>query len=241
MNRINKIAVIMATVLTVAFTACTKPDETVSVRDIYYTVSDNGGISSIMSGGTTAHLTTERQWDELLDSFCDYAADGELVTFCSYRQSVKAQKDTPTSITTSSREELKKWMKEMERSGRTVNVTYNDNTGVWSGTAYANLGGNTASTAEELTYTGILTAAPMPALEQSSPDGSVLALQTTDNNTLIIAMHGMMLLIEDSNALSVFRDIDISFKGCVYQHYDRDGQIFSVLELLENQDNVLFL
>ena len=148
---------------------------------------------------------------------------------------------TPTSITTGDREELKKWMKEMERSGRTVNVTYDANTGVWSGTAYANLGGNTTSTAEELTYTGILTAAPMPVLEQPSINGSVLALQTSDDNTLIIATHGMMLLIEDSTDFSVFRYIDISLNGCVYQHYDLDGQIFLVLELSENQDNVLSL
>ena len=225
------------------FVAC--DDETPEVRQerkVFYTHSEGAGLPAF--SGTTVRLTTDAEWDALLDRFCDYAQDGELVTFCSTNSNYQAKGNssaTPTSITTGDREELKKWMKEMERSGRTVNVTYDANTGVWSGTAYANLGGNTTSTAEELTYTGILTAAPMPVLEQPSINGSVLALQTSDDNTLIIATHGMMLLIEDSTDFSVFRYINISLNGCVYQHYDLDGQIFLVLELSENQDNVLSL
>ena len=61
---------LLAAVFTVA--ACEKDkEETRHERDIVYTVAEET---------TTVHLTTEAEWDALLDQFCNYAEDGSSVT-----------------------------------------------------------------------------------------------------------------------------------------------------------------
>jgi tetratricopeptide (TPR) repeat protein len=112
-------------------------------RDIYYTVSDGSSVSGF--SGTTAHINTNDEFDALLDRFCDYTQNGEQVMFCGSHpasHTKASSSDTPTSITTTDREELKVWMKEMEKAGKTVQITYNEDNGTWSGRAYANLGQN---------------------------------------------------------------------------------------------------
>ena len=237
MKQINKVLIIMATTLTVAFAACTKPEEPSRLREIYYTHTYNPTLTLLTSGGDMVQLDTESAWDELLDRFCDYAAAGEQVTFYSHTpSSTKDNTTTPTTITTSSRDELKQWMKEMERSGRTVNVTFDDNTGTWNGTAYANLGGTTAE-ADVQTYIGSIELTPMPALEQPPLGGAVLALLTDTDSTLILAFHGMMIWIEDTNNVSIISDTDIAIEGCVSTHYDLNGNTFMVLEVSDYQHN----
>ena len=90
-------------------------------------------------------LTTEGEWDALLDKLCDQAQNGNEVTFYNIRQTFHIQvgakgatKDNRT-ISTSSREEIKGWMKEMEKQGLTVRVSYDESTGRWNGVAYATL------------------------------------------------------------------------------------------------------
>ena len=90
-------------------------------------------------------LTAEAEWDALLDKLCDQAQNGNEVTFYNIRQTFHIQvgakgatKDNRT-ISTSSREEIKGWMKEMEKQGLTVRVSYDESTGRWNGVAYATL------------------------------------------------------------------------------------------------------
>lgn len=87
-------------------------------------------------------LETEGEWDALLDRLCDQAMSGSEVSFYNISQTTYLENNTKgatkenRTINTSSRDELKAWMKEMEKAGRTVRVIYDDNTGTWHGEAY---------------------------------------------------------------------------------------------------------
>lgn len=90
-------------------------------------------------------LATEAEWDALLDQLCDQAQNGIEVTFynmspttCHIGKSTNGPK-SPVSISTTSRDEIKAWMKEMEEQGRTVRVTYDSATGTWNGVAYTTM------------------------------------------------------------------------------------------------------
>ena len=95
-------------------------------RDIVYTVDNST---------TTVHLTTEEEFDALLDRFCDYAEGGSSVTFHNTKASKSAKE--ATTFSTTNREEMKAWMRRMEEQGMTVTVTYDPATGTWNGVAYA--------------------------------------------------------------------------------------------------------
>lgn len=90
-------------------------------------------------------VTTEAEWDALLDHLCDQAQSGNEVVFynmsptsCHTGKKLQAPK-SPTTISTSSRDEIKAWMKEMEEQGRTVKVSYDSSTGTWTGVAYSTM------------------------------------------------------------------------------------------------------
>lgn len=139
-------ATLLASVL--IFAACEKENNgsTTHERDIAYTVTEGPQASSRHDGNaqpTTVHLKTEAEFDDLLEQFCDYAEGGSTVTF--YNASLvqhskfKVHNSTKETVTysTTSREEMKAWMRQMEDEGMTVTVTYEPNTGTWNGTAYA--------------------------------------------------------------------------------------------------------
>ena len=116
--------------------ACNKEKEltpdtvaTTQVRDITYTVADRT---------TTVHLETDTEFEALLVQFCNYAQQGDSVTFYNANRGNKgvAAKDVATYSTTN-REEMIRWMRQMEEAGKTVTVTYDPATGTWNGTAYA--------------------------------------------------------------------------------------------------------
>ena len=115
------------------FAACGKNEEEVRhERDIVYIVD---------ADRHDAHLKTNAEFDALLDRFCDYAEGGSTVTFYNVgRQDAGVPKGTKeaTTFSTTSREEMKAWMRQMEDEGKTVTVTYDPSTGTWNGTAYAN-------------------------------------------------------------------------------------------------------
>ncbi len=123
-----KFTALLATVL--MFAACKpEPVELLQERNIVYTVDQTT---------TTVHLNTEAEFDALLDRFCDYAESGSEVTF--YNANHKAAKShtkEATTFSTTDREEMKRWMAQMEDEGKTVTVTYDPATGTWNGTAYA--------------------------------------------------------------------------------------------------------
>lgn len=133
MKNITRLFFILAAMLTLA--ACNKetvPEAEVQraerVRDITYTI---GGQS------TTVHLKTEAEWDTLLGRFCDYAQVGDTVTFHNVHAADSQQAKENVTFSTSDREEMKRWMAQMEDEGMTVTVTFDSNTGTWHGTAYA--------------------------------------------------------------------------------------------------------
>lgn len=203
-------------------------------REIFYTVSDGTGMSVLE--GTTVQVTSEEDFDTLLDRFCNYAEEGEQVMFCGNRQDAVGSKgnasDTPTSITTTDREELKAWMKEMEKAGKTVRVTYDDNNGTWSGTAYANLGEGPVE--EARMYTGTLTFVPTPLLEEPPLGGLVWAMQVGNDSTLIITVHGMMMWNENDTPdenMQLLEGATMSFEGVASTHRDLNGEPFMTLNL----------
>ena len=122
-----KLVALLAAVLTLA--ACNKDkDELRHERDIVYTVAEQT---------TSVHLTTEAEWQQLLDHFCDYAEGGSSVTFRNAHHATKSATKEAVTYSTSDREEMKRWMAQMEDEGMTVTVTYDPATGTWNGTAYA--------------------------------------------------------------------------------------------------------
>lgn len=127
MKNTLKIFTLIAALLTMV--ACEKNKED-ALRDIVYTVDAT-------EHRVTTH--TESEWDALLEQFCDYAEDGSTVSFYNAKNKVakSATKDV-TEFSTTSREEMKRWMAQMEDEGMTVTVTFDSNTGTWNGTAYAN-------------------------------------------------------------------------------------------------------
>ena len=127
MKHTLKILTLIAALLTMV--ACEKDKED-ALRDIVYIVDAT-------EHRVTTH--TESEWDALLEQFCDYAEDGSTVSFYNAKNKVakSAAKDV-TEFSTTSREEMKRWMAQMEDEGMTVTVTFDSNTGTWNGTAYAN-------------------------------------------------------------------------------------------------------
>lgn len=204
----------------------TGSDEQSVIRDIYYAVGP-----SFLSG-SSAHLTTEAEWDALLDNFCNFAKEGEQVIFCgeNHPQAKGNASDTPTTISTSDREELKVWMKEMEKAGKTVRVTYDN--GTWNGTAYANLGQNNSQ--EPQMYTGTLDFVSTPVLEEPPLGGSVWAMHVGNDSTLIITVHGMMMWNENetpTDDMALLIGAEVILEGVVNTHTDLNGDTFLTLDI----------
>ena len=113
-----KLFALLAAVLTLA--ACEKEGNR-HERDIVYTVAEQTT--------TTVHLTTEAEWDALLDQFCDYAESGSSVTFRNANRTAKSTTKESVTYSTTDREEMKRWMAQMEDEGMTVTVTSDPTTG----------------------------------------------------------------------------------------------------------------
>jgi hypothetical protein len=202
-------------------------------RDIYYTVSDGSSVSGF--SGTTAHINTNDEFDALLDRFCNFAQNGGQVMFCGSHpasHTKASSSDTPTSITTTDREELKVWMKEMEKAGKTVQITYNEDNGTWSGRAYANLGQNNSQ--EPQMYTGTLDFVSTPVLEEPPLGGSVWAMHVGNDSTLIITVHGMMMWNENetpTDDMALLIGAEVILEGVVNTHTDLNGDTFMTLDI----------
>ena len=124
-----KLFALLAAVL--SFAACDKDKEAPRhEHDIVYTVAEQTT--------TTVHLTTEAEWDALLDRFCDYAEGGSSVTFRNAKSANKSATKDAVTFSTTDREAMKRWMAQMEDEGMTVTVTYDPATHTYHGTAYAN-------------------------------------------------------------------------------------------------------
>lgn len=206
----------------------TGSDEQSVIRDIYYAVGP-----SFLSG-SSAHLTTEAEWDALLDNFCNFAKEGEQVIFCgeNHPQAKGNNSDTPTSITTTDREELKVWMKEMEKAGKTVQITYNEDNGTWNGRAYANLRQDISQNPQM--YTGTLDFVSTPVLEEPPLGGSVWAMHVGNDSTLIITVHGMMMWNENetpTDDMALLIGAEMILEGVVNTYTDLNGDTFLTLDI----------
>ena len=129
MKHLLTITALLSAVL--MFSAC-NPDPVEIERDITYTVDTQT---------TTVHLKTDAEFDALLDRFCNYAESGSTVTFYnSGLQAAGSTKGAKEAVTysTTSRQDMKQWMRRMEAEGKTVTVTYDSGTGTYNGMAYAN-------------------------------------------------------------------------------------------------------
>lgn len=212
----------------------TGSDEQSVIRDIYYAVGP-----SFLSG-SSAHLTTEAEWDALLDNFCNFAKEGEQVIFCgeNHPQAKGNNSDTPTSITTTDREELKVWMKEMEKAGKTVQITYNKDNGTWNGRAYANLGSN--DTQEAQSYNGSLVFVPAPVLEEPPMGGVVWAMQVSADSTLIITLHGMMMWNDSiSDDMRLIEGATVMLEGVAGTYTDLQGTTYRILEVVDSENVII--
>ena len=218
--------------------SCSKDDGKSSrfnERDIVYTVAEET---------TSVHLTTEAEFDALLEQFCDWAEGGSTVTFYG-TQALGTQASrlhaagtaaypTKEAVTysTTSREEMKRWMAQMEDEGMTVTVTYDPATGTWNGMAYA-----TAPQPQHDCYTGTLVEVPNPQMEEGpNLPGMVMALQINDDSTLIIADHGQWfwdgyLPLSDSSA--IYPGGPITLCGTLQTRQDYYGNTFLQLEIGE--------
>lgn len=154
--------------------SCSKDDDKSSrfnERDIVYTVAEET---------TTVHLATEAEWQALLDRFCDYAEGGSSVTFRNAKSANKSATKETVTYSTTSREEMKRWMAQMEDEGMTVTVTFDSNTGTWNGTAYATAPQPQPGSRQGC-HTGVLTYAPMRAMSAGEVlPGMDWALQVGD-------------------------------------------------------------
>lgn len=131
--------VVLITAVAIALAACDRkpvspedPTDTAKERLIIYTVGETE---------VRQPLQTEAQWDAMLELICDQALEGQTVTFynmcqTTYPSGTGATKSAVTFSTTS-RDEMLAWMKEMEKQGRTVSVSYDKSSGRWNGMAYA--------------------------------------------------------------------------------------------------------
>lgn len=211
-------------------------------RDIYYTVAEDPVMAVFGGEGTSVHLNTEAEWDTLLDRFCRYAEQGGQVMFCgSHRATAQGPSSkAPSSIVTADREKLKGWMKEMEKAGRTVVVTYDEGNGTWSGVSYANLGPQDEEAAEQ-TLTGSIAMADIPALADMPQSGAVLALRTADGSTYIVTMQGMMFWVENPEDCLLPEDLQLTMTGVASSFTDQDGESFTTLEVSEIDADVILM
>ena len=161
---------------TLILTAC-KPDPVEIERDITYTVDETT---------TTVHLKTDAEFDALLDRFCDYAEGGHRLSFHSTKHAVKGHgSKEATTFSTTSREEMKVWMRRMEDAGKTVTVIYNSETGTYNGMAY------TPSPSQHGCFTGLVVSVPTPIMHSGvNEPAMVVALQISADSTLIISNDG---------------------------------------------------
>jgi hypothetical protein len=174
-------------------------------------------------------LNNDSEWDALLDAFCGDAQNGDAVVFYNINnqphfgaKTMCAPKSVSTFSTTS-REKMKEWMKQMEKEGKTVNVTYDNNSGTWNGTAYATIPTIQSSDC----HTGIITCVEMPATsEDPTSSDMVAALRINEDTTLILVNEGkMMVCIGDAP------EDTITLCGTIETYQDINDNEYLVLDI----------
>ena len=138
MKHFSKIFALLVAVLMLA--GCEKPEGgNTNVDNDNSSLAKRVIVYSVGNSENRMTLETEAEWDAMLEQFCNQAVDGGTVTFYNIETShtPAVQTKTPPTIVTTSRDELKEWMKIKEKEGLTVRVTYDSESGTWHGEAYA--------------------------------------------------------------------------------------------------------
>lgn len=138
MKKLSKIFALLATVLMIA--GCEKTDDgNTNVNNGNSSISKRVIVYAVGNSENRQTLETEAEWDAMLEQFCDQAVDGGTVTFYNIETSLAPAVHTKeaSTIVTTNRDELKRWMKVKEKEGLTVRVTYDTQSGTWHGEAYA--------------------------------------------------------------------------------------------------------
>lgn len=158
-------------------------------------------IYTVDKAESSTMIHSESEWGKLLDQFCDYAEEGKSVTFYNLNsqpadlytaKSGPVLRKESNTISTSNRDEMKAWMRRMEQAGKTVNVTYDRQTGVWNGTAYA-----VAPVVEDSTiyqsFTGVLVSVSLSDFFSSQQIyEDILALRINADTTLVILQNNCL-------------------------------------------------
>ena len=237
MKLVSKLTAMLAAVLMMA--ACTEknndiPEETGTdaKRDIVYAV-----------GGTEhrTELKSDAEWDALLEQFCEYAQQGQSVSFYNMSISNLSQgkgvgaKEVSTFSTTN-RAEIKAWMKEMELQGKTVNVTFDKHSGTWNGTAYAN-----APHYEDngTCYTGTLVMAPLPPVTDPYVPGSVVALRINDDTTMLLIKDGYLSEYVNDLVEGAHINDQVTLCGTIREANDLNNNAFLMLDITEHNEGAL--
>ena len=209
-----KLFALLAAVLTLA--ACEKEGNR-HERDIVYTVAEQTT--------TTVHLTTEAEWDALLDQFCDYAEDGSSVTFRNANRTTKSTTKEAVTYSTNNRDEMKRWMAQMEAEGKTVTVTYDSQTGTWNGTAYTNA---PQPPQEGNCYTGELVTIPRDYY-QDNPTYPYWGLKVSEDSIFRLARGGVYLTTDHELTVddTVYHRGDIvTLCGTLFTYWDQYEDYF---------------
>lgn len=131
----------LLTALVLLCSACEKPENPTGNGSDNSDPKERTIVYSVGETENRKTLNTDSEWDAMLDQFCNQAQNGSEVVFYNMSQTTyiqsKGASKTNRTINTTNRDEMKKWMKDMEKQGLTVRVTYNDTTGTWHGEAYA--------------------------------------------------------------------------------------------------------
>lgn len=224
----KKIKYILATLaLAITLAACDKTPVTDTEN------ADRTIVYAVDAIEARQELTSDAEWDAMLDHFCNYAQEGHSVTFFniaipSPSSTAKSAPDKETlTFSTTDRAEMKAWMKAREKEGRTVNVTYDSGSGTWNGTAYATAPHPEASSD---CYSGTVTLVDMPDLEGRTPYMQVMALQTSPDSTLLIAIAGTLLTVEEGEVV-LTDGAEVTLCGLLSTETDRQGNPFLVLDL----------
>ncbi|MBR3529394.1 MAG: hypothetical protein IKN84_07010 [Bacteroidales bacterium] len=181
-------------------------------------------------------LTTDAEWDALLNHFLDCAAMGDSVKFYNLSDYPNGTKGVifmkeAVTISTTSRDEIKEWMRHMEREGKTVSISYDERTGTWNGTAYATM---PEVALERTCYTGTMECVPAPAFDGLSDDMMVPALRISDDTLLILVEEGSTLICGgemDPDTVTICGRMDVVT--------DRQGNEVLVLDLSAQSEGAL--
>ena len=211
--------------------ACTKPEETIG--------SNNGGstipvenkriiVYTVDSDEGARNLQTDSEWDAMLDLFCEYAVEGKVVKFYNmstqtrYSKNGSASKDA-TTFTTRDRQEMKDWMKTMEKAGKTVCVSYDPNSGTYYGSAYATL---PYTLNMSNCYTGVMECVEVPETDDYTLSDMVPALRISEDSVLILIKDGYTMVCGGD-----MEEDTITLCGTVETRHDIHGDSYLVLDI----------